>query len=129
MRVVLGLMGIGMVNAHTHATEAVVTHFPVAALVVSGVAGSTHRIADVVVADDWTDRDAGDVFVVNAALQSLAARAARGAPALAGLYDRPADVADRAALSAVRAGGGSRWPRRQRRPLRRQGTGVHRGRG
>ena len=83
VRVVLGLMGIGMVNART-STEAVVTHFPVAALVVSGVAGSTHRIADVVVADDWTDRDAGDVFVVNAALQSLAARAARGAPALAG---------------------------------------------
>ena len=44
--VVLGITGIGMVNA-AQTTRALLDRFPVVGVVVSGVAGSTRRIGDV----------------------------------------------------------------------------------
>jgi nucleoside phosphorylase len=71
--VILGLTGIGMVNAERTA-ENVLTSFDVAGLVVSGVAGSHHRIGDVVVPDRWRERRRR--FRVNRALLALAQRGA-----------------------------------------------------
>jgi nucleoside phosphorylase len=79
VRVVLGLTGIGLVNADTVA-HAVLANFRVAAVLFSGVAGSPRRIADVVVADDWMLQSGTDVYPVNEALAALAARAATALP-------------------------------------------------
>jgi nucleoside phosphorylase len=54
--VVLGLLGIGLVNA-TNTTRLVLDRFDVAALVVSGVAGSPQRIGDVTAPDTWVEDD------------------------------------------------------------------------
>jgi len=78
--VVLALTGIGMVNARAR-TLALVDEFQVAALIMSGVAGSPQHIGDVLLADDWVDRDAGDVFHPNPALVALARRAVTALPA------------------------------------------------
>jgi adenosylhomocysteine nucleosidase len=77
--VVLGLTGIGMVNAESSA-EHVLATFEVAGLVVSGVAGSHHRIGDVVVPFKWAERGRPRTYRVNRALSALAQR---GAAALA----------------------------------------------
>jgi adenosylhomocysteine nucleosidase len=82
INVVLGLLGIGMVNART-VTERVLAHFEIAGIVVSGVAGSHHRIGDVVVATRWVADDRRRVFPVNRALLALARRAAAVLPAAA----------------------------------------------
>jgi adenosylhomocysteine nucleosidase len=79
IRVVLGLTGIGLVNADTVA-RAVLDNFRVAAILFNGVAGSTHRIAEVVVADDWVLRDGPEMFAVNEALAALAVRAKTALP-------------------------------------------------
>jgi nucleoside phosphorylase len=79
VRVVLGLTGIGLVNADTIA-RAVLDNFRVAAILFSGVAGSPRRIAEVVVADDWVLRDGPEVFPVNEALAALAVRASTALP-------------------------------------------------
>jgi nucleoside phosphorylase len=79
VRVVLGLTGIGLVNADATA-RAVLEHFTPAALLMSGVAGSPERIADVVVPDDWMLGGGTDVFPVNAALAALAVRAKAALP-------------------------------------------------
>jgi len=71
--VLLGLTGIGMVNAGRTAEE-VITSFDVAGLVVSGVAGSHYRIGDVVVPDRWRERRRR--FRANRALFALAQRGA-----------------------------------------------------
>ena len=80
VRVVLGLLGIGMVNATT-TTRTVLANFPVAGLIVSGVAGSPSRIGDVVVPTDWVERDNQRPFRANLALLALAERAQTALPA------------------------------------------------
>src|SRR5262245_38765043 len=54
--VVLGLLGIGYANA-LEVSRLVLDHFDVAGVVVSGVAGSSHRIGDVTVPATWTGPD------------------------------------------------------------------------
>ena len=78
--VVLALTGIGMINARTR-TLALLDHFQVAGLLMSGVAGSPQRIGDVLLPDDWVERDGVDVFHPNPALVALARRAAAHLPA------------------------------------------------
>ncbi len=77
--VVLGLTGIGIVNA-TNRTRSVVAHFELAGLVMSGVAGSRYRIGDVVVADEFVETGRKGVRRANPALLALAARAATALP-------------------------------------------------
>lgn len=60
--VVLGLTGIGLVNA-AEAAEALLDWFAPAGVVVSGVGGSPLRIGDVVVPVSWTLRDGGTYVV------------------------------------------------------------------
>jgi len=80
LRVVLALTGIGLVNAE-RATEALLAHFDVAGLFMSGVAGSHHRIGDVVIARRFVERDRAGVWRANRALLMLARRAAALLPA------------------------------------------------
>src|SRR5262249_12607784 len=54
--VVLGLLGIGLVNA-ANTTKLVLDRFDVDALIVSGVAGSPQRIGDVTAPDTWVEDD------------------------------------------------------------------------
>ncbi|HEX6132006.1 MAG TPA: hypothetical protein VF044_09760, partial [Actinomycetota bacterium] len=75
VRVVLGLMGIGLVNAEA-AARSVAGALDVAGVVVSGVAGSPHRIGDVVVPASWILRDGKRAYRANPALLALAERAA-----------------------------------------------------
>jgi adenosylhomocysteine nucleosidase len=77
VRVVLGITLIGMVNAETHA-ESLLGAFDAAAVLMSGVAGSHHRIADVVIPTGWVERDKKRVWRTNRALVALARRAAAG---------------------------------------------------
>jgi nucleoside phosphorylase len=74
VRVVLGLMGIGLVNAETSA-RSVLDAFDVAGVVVNGVAGSPFRIGDVVVPTRWSGPDDRHPYRANRALLALAARA------------------------------------------------------
>src|SRR5437870_3857564 len=77
--VVMGLTGIGLVNAD-QTTRAVLTylaegHFRVKAIVFSGVAGSSYNIGDVIVPDHWTDDLEGSLpYRVNRRLYSIARR-------------------------------------------------------
>jgi len=80
VRVVLGLAGIGMVNAAT-TTASVIRSFAPAGIIVSGVAGSRYRIGDVVVAAQWVEESGGRVFRANPALVELARRASEALPA------------------------------------------------
>jgi nucleoside phosphorylase len=75
VRVLLGMTGIGLLNAEATAT-AVLARIPAAALIMSGVAGSHHRIGDVVVATTWTERDRSKVLRANPALLAIAETAA-----------------------------------------------------
>ncbi len=79
VRVVLGLTGIGLINADARARSAL-DHFRAAAVLFSGVAGSPHRIGDVVVPDDWVQAGSATVYPVNAALAALAVRASTALP-------------------------------------------------
>ena len=74
VRVVLGMLGIGMVNAAA-TTASVIDAFAPAAIVVSGVAGSPQRIGDVVVADAWVDDSDPEPLAANPALLALTAHA------------------------------------------------------
>jgi nucleoside phosphorylase len=75
VRVIVGLVGIGLVNAETSA-RAVLDGMDVAAVVFSGVAGSSARIGEVVVPDDWALRDsAAGAFPANPAMLAVARRA------------------------------------------------------
>ncbi len=78
--VVLGLTGIGIVNATSRA-RSVLASFPLAGLVMSGVAGSRYRIGDVILAAEFAERDRKRAFRANPALLALAARAASALPA------------------------------------------------
>lgn len=51
--VIMGMTGIGLVNATT-TTRAALEQFDVRGVIVSGVAGSTFRIGDVTVPESWT---------------------------------------------------------------------------
>jgi nucleoside phosphorylase len=81
VHVVLGLLGIGLVNADT-TIQAVLDGVRPAGVIVSGVAGSTERIGDVVIVDDWTQAGIDGVTAVNSAMRALAERAASSLPAL-----------------------------------------------
>jgi adenosylhomocysteine nucleosidase len=74
VRVILGLTGIGMANARSAAGD-VLAGVEVSGVVMSGVAGSPHRIGDVVVAAEWVERGRRRVFPANPALRALARRA------------------------------------------------------
>ena len=75
VRVVLGVTGIGTVNAADRAS-AVVRNFAPEAIVMSAVAGSRYRIGDVVIPAEWLEVRSGNVFPVNPAMLALARRAA-----------------------------------------------------
>lgn len=82
VNVVLGLTGIGMVNAKTR-TQSVVRHFRPAGIIVSGVAGSPRHIADVTVPVEWVEGGRRRAFGANEAMLELARQAAAVAtPAL-----------------------------------------------
>jgi len=84
-RVVMGLTGIGLVDADL-TTRAVLaylaaSHLRVKAIVFSGVAGSTYNIGDVVVPDRWTDdlehsAPPAPPYAVNRRLYAIASRLA-----------------------------------------------------
>lgn len=80
VRVILGLTGIGMVNA-TSTARTLLASFEVAGLVMSGVAGSWHRIGDVVLAEHWVERGRERVLHANPAMLALARRAETALPA------------------------------------------------
>jgi adenosylhomocysteine nucleosidase len=80
VRVVLGLTGIGLLNATARA-RSVLSHFDVAGLVMSGTAGTQHRIGDVIVASAWQERNRKRLTHVNPAMVALARRAAVSLPA------------------------------------------------
>ena len=77
--VLLGLTGIGLVNATTRA-HYLLAHGQIAGLVMSGTAGTSHNIGDVVLASDLVEGDRKRVFHPNAALLALARRAATTLP-------------------------------------------------
>jgi nucleoside phosphorylase len=67
--VVMGLTGIGMVDADT-TTRAVLDCIPVSAIIFSGVAGGSHNIGDVMIPDQWTDGTG--TFDVDSVMYSIA---------------------------------------------------------
>ena len=79
VRVMLGLTGIGVLNAATVA-ESLLARRDIAGLVMSGTAGTKHHIGDVVLASNLTEPDRKGVFHPNAALVALARRAATALP-------------------------------------------------
>jgi len=70
VRVVIGLTGIGLVNA-TNTARALLDQVPVNAVVFSGVAGSSLRIADVAVPMAWSLKD-GTTYAVDQKFIALA---------------------------------------------------------
>ena len=72
--VVLGLLGIGLVNAEA-TTALVLDRFDVEGVIVSGVAGAPARIGDVTIPARWSAPD-GTSYDVDPALLRLAERAA-----------------------------------------------------
>jgi len=67
--VVMGLTGIGMVNADA-TTRAVLHCMPVSGIIFSGVAGASHNIGDVMIPHDWTDGTG--TFAVDPDMYSIA---------------------------------------------------------
>ena len=88
VRVVLGLTGIGMVNAANRTTSAIGAFSP-QAIIFSGVAGSRYNIGDVVVVAQWVEKSGGDPVPVNPALLSLVKNAATMLP---GSFETCADT-------------------------------------
>lgn len=72
-RVVIAMTGIGLGNAAA-ATRALLSGFDVAGVIVSGVAGSHHRIGDVAVPATWTLLGEGSTFAVRTPWLTLAER-------------------------------------------------------
>ncbi|HJQ83240.1 MAG TPA: hypothetical protein VKA21_04140 [Candidatus Binatia bacterium] len=77
VRVILGIGGIGLLNAAASA-ETVLARGDVAAVVFSGVAGSPWRIGDVVVPAGWIETDTGTAYPANSALREAARGVADG---------------------------------------------------
>lgn len=75
--VVMAMTGIGLLNAQ-RTTRVLLDHFEVAGVVMSGVAGSTLRIGDVVVPETWTIED-GPAQPVDPAWLRVAERVANAA--------------------------------------------------
>jgi len=71
VRVVLSQTNIGMLNAAA-TTESLLAHFDVAAIVFSGVAGSTHRIGDVAVALEFEETSSSLTFAAEPQMVALA---------------------------------------------------------
>jgi nucleoside phosphorylase len=71
VRVVLSQTNIGMLNAAA-TTESLLANFDVAAIVFSGVAGSTHRIGDVAVALEFRETSSNTTFTAEPQLVALA---------------------------------------------------------
>jgi nucleoside phosphorylase len=88
-RVVLGLTGIGLVNAAT-TTRAVLEQFEVTGVVVSAVAGSTLQIADVTVPATWEFTDGTSYAATPAWLDLAKKMAASGTVLLDNCTERPA---------------------------------------
>jgi nucleoside phosphorylase len=80
VRVILGLTGIGVVNAFDRTTS-VINGFELAGIVFSGVAGTSYNIGDVVVCDDWVQTGVRGTWHPNDALVALARRANDPLPA------------------------------------------------
>lgn len=80
VRVVLGMTGIGLVNA-ADTTRAVLARFAVSGVVVSGVAGAPQRIADVTVPAAWELND-GSRYTADPAWLALAEQVAASQPEL-----------------------------------------------
>jgi len=81
VNVILGLTGIGLVNADMR-TRSVLKNFDVAAVIMDGVAGGLQkRIADVLVADRWVESKPDGSFRPNRALFALAQRGQAALPA------------------------------------------------
>ena len=70
VRVVLGMLGIGLVNA-TNTIRLVLDRFDVEGIVVSGVAGSPYRIGDVTAATAWREEN-GDTHSAGPAFLDVA---------------------------------------------------------
>jgi nucleoside phosphorylase len=70
VRVVLGMTGIGLLNAE-RTTRVVLDRFPVTGVIGTGVAGSPHRIGDVTVPRAWELND-GTVYECDAPWLSVA---------------------------------------------------------
>jgi adenosylhomocysteine nucleosidase len=77
--VMLGLTGIGIVNA-TNAARDLLATAKIAGLIMSGTAGTRHHIGDVVLASDLVESDRKGVFHPNRALVALVRRAAIALP-------------------------------------------------
>ncbi len=94
--VVLLLTGIGMANAE-EAVQSLLARFPLRGVVVSGVAGSSERIGDVVVPSVWRLPDGGE-FAVDPYWQALATNLA---DTVAGALERCTEIPDRPGASPV----------------------------
>jgi adenosylhomocysteine nucleosidase len=79
VRVLLGLTGIGVVNAE-NVTRSLLARRGIAGLVMSGTGGTRHHIGDVVVASELVEPGRTRVYRPNAALLALAGRAATALP-------------------------------------------------
>lgn len=79
VRVILGLLGIGLVNAGQR-TESLLASRSLVGVLVSGVAGSHYRIGDVVVGATYTEGDAPPRFKPNPLLLGLEFRGRRSSP-------------------------------------------------
>ena len=90
VRVMIGLTGIGLVNAQT-TTHALLDQFPVAGIVVSAVAGSPRQIGDVTVPMTWELAD-GTTYGVDAGWFALAGEIAAGSAALEQCAIVPTDL-------------------------------------
>jgi nucleoside phosphorylase len=77
--VLLGLTGIGILNA-TNAATSLLARRDVAGVIMSGTAGTKHHIGDVVIASDLVEPERTGVFHPNEALVALARRAANALP-------------------------------------------------
>src|SRR5262245_51776175 len=79
VRVLLGLTGIGVVNAE-NVTHTLLARRGIAGLVMSGTGGTQHHIGDVVVASEMVEPGRRRVYAPNPALFALARRAATALP-------------------------------------------------
>jgi adenosylhomocysteine nucleosidase len=79
VRVLLGLTGIGVVNA-ANVIQTLLERHDIAGLVMSGTGGTRHHIGDVVVASEMTEPGRTHAYQPNAAHMALARRAATALP-------------------------------------------------
>src|SRR5262245_57901868 len=79
VRVLLGMTGIGVVNA-ANVIQALLERHDIAGLVMSGTGGTRHHIGDVIVASEMTEPGRRRVYQPNGALTALARRAAAALP-------------------------------------------------